>query len=305
MNLMEYSYVRERILEIIKAKGPSLPVHLARTLQVQPLFISAFLSEMFGDQKVLMSSLKVGSSSLYYFQGQEAQLENFVQHLNQREREAFELLKKFRFLEDSAQEPVVRVALRALKDFAFPVSMNIRGESKLFWRFYSVPEEELINSFNKPASKFQNVVRKNQPEKKVENVSIDELATEKIKEEKEENILPVKKVKKEKIEGDSQFLNKIKKILGERKIEIVEIFSEKKKELHAKVSADGLFGKQEFYFVAKDKKKVQEDDIAAVLQKAQAERMPAFFIANGDIHKDAKEYLEKWGNLIRLENAEF
>jgi len=290
-------FLKERIVEIVRTKGPILPIHVSRTLGVQPLFISAILSEMFGDKKLLMSSLKVGSSSLYYLPGQEAHLENFVQHLNQREREAFELLRKFRFLEDSTQEPVVRVALRALKDFAFPVSVNIGGESKLFWRFYSVPEEELINYFNKSPSK-----------KKVEDRNLGDLKSEtkiKLKEEKVEKGVSFRKIKREKLEGDSQFLDKIKKILGERKIEIREVFTEKKKELHAKVSAEGLFGKQEFYFVAKDKKKVQEDDIAVVLQRAQAERMPAFFIANGDIHKGAKEYLEKWSNLIKFERVDF
>src|SRR3989338_1197444 len=110
---------KELILAFLKARGPSLPVHIARDVKTQPLFAAAFLSELYNEGKIKMSSLKIGSSSLYYLPGQESQLENFTDFLNQREKEALSLLKKEKFLDDEKLEPVVRVALRSsnMKDF--------------------------------------------------------------------------------------------------------------------------------------------------------------------------------------------
>src|SRR3989344_2584751 len=85
---------KEMILTFIKTRGPSLPVHVAQYIKTSPLFVSAFLSELYREQKLLMSDLKVGSSSLYLIPGQEQMLENFTQYLNQKEMEAFNLVKK-------------------------------------------------------------------------------------------------------------------------------------------------------------------------------------------------------------------
>ena len=72
---------KELILSFINSRGPSLPVHVAQYIRTSPLFASAFLSELYREQKLLMSDLRVGSSTLYLMRGQEQQLENFVQYL--------------------------------------------------------------------------------------------------------------------------------------------------------------------------------------------------------------------------------
>src|SRR3989338_10196618 len=80
---------KDLIISTIKLKGPTLPIHVARTINLNTIFASAFLSELYGEKKILMSQMKVGSSSLYYLPGQESQLENFIEYLNHKEREAF------------------------------------------------------------------------------------------------------------------------------------------------------------------------------------------------------------------------
>jgi hypothetical protein len=125
---------KELILSSINTRGPSLPVHAARAANLSILFASAFLSELFAEGKVKMSRMKVGSSSLYYLSGQEAKLENFVEYLNSREKEAFYLLKKEKILSDEIQEPAIRVALRAISDFAIPIKKNLLEALSYFRR---------------------------------------------------------------------------------------------------------------------------------------------------------------------------
>ena len=120
---------KEKIISLVKVRGPSLPVQIARGIGVEPIFAAAFLSEIYGEKKLKMTSMRVGSSPLYYLEGQESMLENFIEYLNSREKEAFLLLKRENILADDSQEPVMRVALRAIKDFAIPIKVKINEDT--------------------------------------------------------------------------------------------------------------------------------------------------------------------------------
>ncbi|MEX2017295.1 MAG: hypothetical protein WD876_02380 [Candidatus Pacearchaeota archaeon] len=130
--------IKENIISILRRRGPSLPVHITKETGLSILFAGAFLSELVADKKIRFTDMKVGSSPVYFLNEHAPMLERFSQHLNSREKDAFNLLKEKRFLKDSEQSPVIRVALRAIKDFAIP--FNFMGQT--FWRYYTVPELE-------------------------------------------------------------------------------------------------------------------------------------------------------------------
>ena len=92
------SEIKEKILSTLRLRGPSLPVHIAKQTDLSILFSSAFLSELLSEGKIKMSHMKVGSSQIYHLPGQEARIENFSQHLNPKEKEAFTLLKDKKIL---------------------------------------------------------------------------------------------------------------------------------------------------------------------------------------------------------------
>ena len=141
---------KELILSTLSSRGPSLPVHLAQTAQISPLFASAFLSELYNEGKLKISNMKVGSSPLYMLPGQEPMLEKFIDYLNGREKEALYLLKKEKILDDEFQTPVTRVALRAIKDFAIPLKITHDGKEKLYWKYFLVHDSELRPLIEKP-----------------------------------------------------------------------------------------------------------------------------------------------------------
>lgn len=347
---------RDRILSAIRMRGPSVPVGIAKSVGISPLFASAFLSELRGEEKLRVSDMKVGSSPLYYLPGQEAMLENFIEHLNQKEIEAFRLLKNNKLLVDSEQTPVMRVALRAIKDFAVPLKINVEGEPKIFWKHFGVSdvefeeifkdrvlgggkkerieeivkeekeigkaiegeklalteeiktEEKLIEEIKKDIieSVEKKPEEKRKTEKKRKRKKVEDIKEKegRIKEEKDIVVKELKEAVEKKIQ-ETEFGKNVKDYLSGRGIEVLEVIINKKKEYIAKIRVDHIFGKQEYFLIAKDKKNVSDNDLTVALQKAQSEKMPAIVMSLKELNKKGKEYVSQWGNLVKFEKMEF
>ena len=314
--LGEVSRTKDRILSTLRAKGPCLPVQISKEINFSPLFASAFLSELKSEDKIKISSMRVGSSPLYYLPEHQLMLEKFSGYLNQREKEAFFLLREKKILEDSEQDPVMRVALRAIKDFAISFSVKIKDEQKTFWRYFSIPESEAVSFTEGKAqgifekkialqekSNFETIDKKNISEKK-EEVKLETEHLSKMQEVLDGDKRPLAEKRNQK-NKESEFAISVKDYLSSKEIEVVEVFAEKKKEFEARIRIDTLFGKQEFYLTAKEKKNVSEQDFVIAHQKAQEKKIPAAVMATGDLNKKGKEHLEEWGNLIKFEKLKF
>lgn len=104
---------------------------------------------------------------------------------------------------------------------------------------------------------------------------------------------------------ESEFSRNVKDYLAGKDIEITEVFGERKRDFEGRIRIDTLFGKQEFYLIAKDKKSITDNDFAVALQKAQAEKLPAAVMSTGELNKKGKEHLAKWGNLVKWEKLRF
>ena len=113
--------VKQKIINFLQEKGPSLPVHITKVTGMNLMISSAILSEMLNERTIKQSHLKIGSSSLYYLPGQEKLLENFSLNLKGFEKEAYIKLRENTILEDDSQIPAIRVALQGIKDFAIPI----------------------------------------------------------------------------------------------------------------------------------------------------------------------------------------
>ena len=312
---------KEKILSTIRMRGPILPVQVAKEINFSPLFASAFLSELKDEDKIKISNMRVGSSPLYYLPGQEVMLEKFVPYLNQREKEAFQKLRQEKLLEDANQDPVVRVALRAIKDFAIPVKVRVDGEMKLFWKYFTLSDEEIAQVINKDNKK-EEALREDRPsvaglEEDEEEVPLvaeplvnqesslnegERSLAEKTNASDDERSLAEKK--RDKV-IDNGFAINVKDSLSRKDIEILHVVAEKKKEFEAKVRINTDLGKQNYYVIAKDKKSVSDADLVKAHKKAIAEKLPAVFMAPGELNKKGRQFLEQWGNLVRFERLEF
>jgi len=69
-------------------------------------------------------------------------LQGYTANMNDKEKKAFDLLSQNKILRDSEQEPVIRVALREIKDFAIPLNVNYDNNKERFWKWYLTSNEE-------------------------------------------------------------------------------------------------------------------------------------------------------------------
>ena len=321
-DLQRLNYNKEKIISTIRARGPSLPVHIAKALKVDPLFASAFLGELRAEKQLEISNMKVGGSPLYYAQGQEPMLERFTEHLNQREKEALMLLKEKQVLEDETQNPVVRVALRAIKDFAIPIRARVNGELKLFWKYFTLQDEGVkglleqaiqIKQDQKP--ELEKKAEAQQVQEKIEQEVEKEIKKEikhtkkqvsekeaEIKEERVKEKTPVKKQKKVKKEREA-FLNELKPILEKKNLELIHILEYDNKEVLARVKAVDK-GNKELLLLAINKRKVDEKTIKKAYKKARPYNLPYTILALSSPPKSLKEKHEMYSNLISFEDLE-
>lgn len=272
--------IKNKIISLLRIRGPCLPVHVARETGISSLFAGAFLSELASEKEIKISIMKVGGSPLYFLSGQESQLEKFSSYLPGKEKEAFSLLKQKSFLEDGKLEPSIRVALRNLKDFAVPFNINNEEGTKLLWRFHSKTEQEFLDRI-KPKIKITE-------QKKL------------TKQEKEKPLLEIKEKKLTKKKEKPDFAKEITSLLESGNLEIIEELENKKREYSAIIKINSELGKLKFLCLAKDKKRISENDLSLATQKAQSIKMPVLFLSPGELNKKALSYLESYSGLIKF-----
>lgn len=329
--------IKEKILKYLLEKGPELPVHIAKHLSMNSIFASAFLSEMASEGMIKISDMKVGGSPIYYEPSTKPLLEKYFNYLGGKDKEACLLLKEKGILEDSSQPPVIRVALRGLKDFAFP----FKNDDKSFWRYFLVSEEEVkkrleetpkITEVKKVS---EEIVEKKLPseekqiiEQKAEKIIQQEdkktLELEKINEELEKKKTELEeltkeleskskeksqiKPKKEKISKklrpirkekpmDETFLNEIKQILEKKQIELIKIESFDKKQVLALIKTNG----QEKLVAAFNKKKLENDEMIKISKIASAKNIQYIIMLKGEISKKTSETIEAHKRLSSIE----
>jgi DNA-binding Lrp family transcriptional regulator len=291
--------IKRKILAFLEKNGPSLPIPIARETGISSLFSSAFLSEMLEDGTIKISKLKVGGSPLYFMPNQEAMLENFIRVLPTKEKEAFTMLKEKQILKDINSEPAIRVALRNIKDFAFPVIIEHNNEKLLFWRYMSVKESDAIEKIraNLPKQTAQII-----PQTQTTSQPSLQLTPKQIKSEKQEVIEEVKNSQKNPKSFGTDFSKKIEQNLMESGLEILERLEAKKKEYVAKILVNSQLGKTSYLCIAKDKKKLTENDLVLAVQKAQSMKLPVLLVSQGTLSEKGKAYLKAWEGMIKFSN---
>jgi hypothetical protein len=304
-----------KILQFIQGKGPVLPADIARHISSNILIASAHLSELSSNGKLKISNVKVGGSPLYYIPGQESQLQNFADNLHEKEKKAYDLLLQKKILNDGHSEPVIRVALRAIKDYAVPLQVNFKGGSEIFWRWYLLTNkeaEELIRETIKetqPPIKTQTPQEQPSPEK-IEEKQVKKTIEKPTNQEIQKKIQPLsektkpetpnpetKKLqdkKKKPVKTDhNEFLNTISNYFNRNKINTLSKEIIRKTEIDFIVQVPSAVGNLEYYCKAKNKKKINDADLASAFAQGQLRKLPVLIITNGELTKRAKEMLQK------------
>ncbi len=306
--------LKEKIISIIKGRGPSFPAHISSQVGLSILFTSVFLSELLSEKKLKISHLRVGSSPIYFIPGQEPLLERYSGSLKSREKDAYELLKEKKFLMDLEQEPAIRVALRVIKDFAIP----FQAEDNFYWRYLTVPEGDFISSSKTKSlatsASTQSVERKKEPKKELEifdkssktkslATSASETGSERKKEIKKKVVkkkTPTKKKSGNASKGNDKFFNRVKEYLLGKGIEISDIVSFSKDDLVVKVKENEI----ESIIFAYNKKRVNEEDIVKAHKKIVDFGLSYSILCLGEPAKKITNLIEAVKGLINIQNIE-
>ena len=302
MNSTDASNIRERVISFVKNRGPSLPVQIAKDIGLSILFTSAFLSELFSEKELKMSNMRVGSSPLYFIQGQEPMLEKFAEHLKSKEREAFSLLKEKMFLKDLEQLPAIRVALREIKDFAIP----FRNGEEIVWRFLTAQESDFKDD---KKQEVKMVIEKEMIEKPVseeikmviEQTKEESIVKQKKKTQKTEpKSKTAKKKTSPKSKQDEKFIEKVKEFLSKNSIDILHIEGIKKDEITLKVKTS----EGEQLLVAYKKRKITESDIIRSAKKAAEMNLKYSVLSMGELPKKFSELIGALQNIKDIRKVE-
>lgn len=298
----------EQIFELVKEKGPVLPAQISKQINESILMTSARLSELSSNKQIKISSIKVGGSPLYYVQGQENKLQDFVDNLPAVEKKAFELLKQNKILRDSFQEPAIRVALRQIKDFAVPLQVNYENRIEAFWKWYledNKDAESLIRNIllEKDPIKEQRIKEKDQEIQPKDKIPIATEQQSKLREKIEKETITQKTIKdtirkeivkkpKRMVDG-GDFLKEVNIFFTKNKINVIENNEVKKNsESDFIVELETSIGKAKYFCKSKNKKKITEGDLSSALMSAQSKGFPLIFLTKGKLTKAAKEKLE-------------
>ena len=275
----------QSVLDFVRLNGPCLPNDVKKKLGSDTIIIGAILSELIASKKIKVSAMKVGGSPLYFFHGQEFKLQEFHKYLNEKDRQAYDLLKTHRMLNDKEQTPLVRVSLRAIKDFAKPVDVNLNNVTALFWKWYLLPNEMV-------SQEVKRIMNIPQVEKAAEPATV-EIPKEIKPEIKEEKIHPIEKQKVLAEElPKSEFLEQIQGYFSKNRVEVIETnIVKKSSEIDFIIKIPSPVGSLRYFCKARSKKKINHADLSAAYVQGESKKLPILFLMTGELNKKAKGML--------------
>ncbi|MBS3087134.1 hypothetical protein J4226_00910 [Candidatus Pacearchaeota archaeon] len=304
---------KRKIIEFLKSNGPSLPIHVARIIQMEPIFASAILSELLGTKQIKTSNIRVGASPLYLLPGQEELLEAKTENLKSIERETQEKLKSKTILIDEEEEPATRIALRNIKDFAIP----FKFKDKIVWKYAFTPQEKVDNILfpkekeetkkeaqkesatnNEEVPKAWEIKRKEiQEAKKQSESTLIKNKNESLKIKKTENIL---EKTKEKTKTQETFLKKIEQFLSTKNTKIKSLEEVDKKKVVAIVETENSTS----MLFAFNKAKIDETELLKCYKIADKKNLPYQIIINNELTKKLLETISAHQKLIKIDKLE-
>jgi hypothetical protein len=282
--------MRDRVLTIVRSKGPVTPTQIARGTESDTIMASAVLSELVSEGQIRITYFKVGSSSLYYAPGQEARLENFMSSLNEKDRRTVNLLKQKKVLKDADQQPLVRVSLRNIRDFATPITVTRGDKKEVFWKWYLLSADETqrlikdqlgIKEPEKPTEP------KKVPEKQAQPKSDREKKEGPYKKEHTPQPKPAPK------DVITPFSERVSDYFRKNDIVVQQKEVVRKNDMDFIVQLPSAVGVLTYYCKARDKKKINDGDLAAAYVKGENKKLPILFLTTGDLTKKAKDMLNK------------
>lgn len=317
----------DKIISLIKIKGPIVPVQISREIGQNILFTSAILSELVSKGRLKVSNLKIGGGSpLYYQPGQEAQLTRFVSNLNEKDKKTYLLLREHGILRDRELDALTRFSLRIIKDFAAPLQVTLNEHSEIFWRYFLLSNDEAEQRIRKLLG-IQEVAKEEKSELQEPSLDLDaagksashqadglqppasglepapasqasgqsaeEVELVAKKEVQKELVKPQRIHKKISSKGLDSFYWKVTDFFEKNKIKVLSEEIIRKGDYHFIVEVNSVVGIMTYFCIAKNKRRINEGDISILSIRARAKNLPPLLLTPGSPTRSARMLLEK------------
>jgi hypothetical protein len=320
--------LKDKILQLVDAKGPLLPAAVSKEFNVDSIIAGAYLSELADNKKIVLSFLKVGGSPLYLTEAQRPRLQDYKDKLDEKDQEAFDILKSEKVVRDIDLDPLLRVAMRSIKDFAIPLKVN---KSEVFWKWFLTSGEDALSIIKQkltaspPKPEFQVDIKKSKEESpaakpaapkielKPQTVPKPELKVEQKQEQKTE-VPPQKLTREEKQERKKMDeLLKWEKDLEKKELDLLEKIKDEKDKIdqlkRKQKELDEEWVDRERKLTdkfGKEREKIQqafkqrEEELMRKLEEQQklGEALPAPIEEKDEFLEKIKSFCEKKGIII-------
>ncbi|NPE26416.1 hypothetical protein HNV12_00230 [Methanococcoides sp. SA1] len=297
---------KNKIINFLIQNGPSLPVQVAKAIQMDPVFASAILSELLSSKQIITSHLKIGASPLYLLPTQTQKLEEKTEHLKTIEKQAQEKLREKNVIFDEEEEPAIRIALRNIKDFAKP----FKFKEKITWKYAFTSQEKIDEIlFPKETPKPETPKHRNTetPTSKSESIpKAWEVKKEEIKiikkesEKKVENIFEEKPEIKEKPKPKETFLEKIENFLEKQDTKIKAIEEVDK----TKVIATIEHNSKTTILFAFNRKRITEAELLKCYKHAKKKNLGYRIITKDTPTKKMQETIDAYKSLTKIQKLD-
>jgi hypothetical protein len=268
----------EDVLRIVSDKGPIIPNDIRKTLgEPDSTLINVYLADLVAAHKTRKTTVKLGASSFYYTNDHKTKLEDLVEHLGEKDRRTANLLKEQGVLDASKQDPLTRVSLANIPDFAVPVKVKTSDGEKQFYRWFLLDSEEAKRR-----------IQETLPKTTTHQPSTPEVIAEK----KPESEKPVERQKElsESSEPPGTFVKLLKEYFKAKNIRVQELKETRKdSDVECVVKLPTPVGEVAYFCKAKNKKTSNDGDLASAILLARKKMLPALYITTGSVTAKAKE----------------
>ncbi|MBD3209397.1 hypothetical protein GF367_03175 [Candidatus Woesearchaeota archaeon] len=284
---------RDAILAVLQQKGPCLPIHIKQAIgQGDTFTIGAFLTELREVGKIKVSNTKRDGSPFYYVPEHAPRLVQFLDDLGEKDRRTAHLLKEKKLLQDDKQEPLIRVSLRQIKDFAVPVNVKLKDKDILFWKWYLVPNDE-AEALVKRALHIEERPPTLHPVKQQASPAQAPPQEQEEMEEEKPRPVPAAQLLKGKDDTGDKFMKQLLEYFAEKRIQVItKDIKRKGKDIEFELSVPTAVGRVDYFCKAKSKKKSNDGDLSSAYVHGQGKKLPVLYITTGKVTKKVKEKLK-------------
>ena len=299
----------DKVYELLRQNGPMLPVEVASKLGVDSFLASAYLSQLTDMGKIKPTKERVGSTFVYFIQGQDIAASNKVSVLLKPTQKTARMFasavpagaeveqKRQAFAERLQEIEKKETEQKAIKQEQARVeapkpqrSISEQIKQDFLDRFRPAIMETLQK---REAPKVPVLPAKTEPAPAVD----DKKLAQQMMAEIQQRTAP------KKILPEGKLVEKAVAFLAESKGDIISKDLKKKgKEADIIALIPSQIGNLKYLILVRDKKTITDADLSMAYAEAANKKLPALFMTHGKLTKGAEAYLQTISGLVKVKN---